>query len=171
MLSGMDGVEGCQTVKSNPVTQAIPIIMITAKSEESDIVLGIGADDDITKPFRPPELIARVKVVIRRTTAIDGVAEATERLVVKQGRSILRAHRWTRTSSRSSCWSSTTGGQPPVAPASSVSTDYSVVIGTVCIDQNFPCSFSTKMRTNRAVAGTSTWMHASPLDRSGIEIA
>ena len=119
MLSGMDGVEGCQAVKSNPVTQAIPIIMITAKSEESDIVLGIGADDDITKPFRPPELIARVKVVIRRTTAIDGVAEATERLVVKQGRSILRAHRWTRTSSRSRYWSSTTGGQPPVAPASS----------------------------------------------------
>lgn len=81
MLPGMDGVEVCRAVKSNPVTQAIPIIMITAKSEESDIVLGlgIGADDYITKPFSPRELIARVKVVIRRATAVDGV-DAKERV-------------------------------------------------------------------------------------------
>lgn len=68
MLPGMDGVEVCRQVKSDPVTRAIPIIMVTAKSEESDIVLGlgIGADDYITKPFSPRELIARVKVVLRR---------------------------------------------------------------------------------------------------------
>jgi two-component system phosphate regulon response regulator PhoB len=68
MLPGMDGVEVCRQVKSDPVTRAIPVIMVTAKSEESDIVLGlgIGADDYITKPFSPKELLARVKVVLRR---------------------------------------------------------------------------------------------------------
>ncbi|MBK8100482.1 MAG: response regulator [Planctomycetes bacterium] len=68
MLPGMDGVEVCRQVKSDPVTRAIPLVMVTAKSEESDIVLGlgIGADDYITKPFSPRELIARVKVVLRR---------------------------------------------------------------------------------------------------------
>lgn len=68
MLPGMDGVEVCRQVKGDPVTRAIPIIMLTAKGEESDVVLGLGmgADDYITKPFSPRELIARVKVVLRR---------------------------------------------------------------------------------------------------------
>lgn len=68
MLPGMDGVEVCRQVKSDPVTRSIPIVMVTAKGEESDIVLGlgIGADDYITKPFSPRELVARVKVVLRR---------------------------------------------------------------------------------------------------------
>jgi two-component system alkaline phosphatase synthesis response regulator PhoP len=68
MLPGMDGVEVCRQVKADPVTRAIPIVMVTAKSEESDIVLGlgIGADDYITKPFSPRELVARIKVVLRR---------------------------------------------------------------------------------------------------------
>jgi two-component system alkaline phosphatase synthesis response regulator PhoP len=68
MLPGMDGLEVCRQVKSDPVTCPIPIIMVTAKGEESDVVLGlgIGADDYITKPFSPRELIARVKVVLRR---------------------------------------------------------------------------------------------------------
>jgi DNA-binding response OmpR family regulator len=68
MLPGMDGVEVCRQVKTDPVTRNIPVIMVTAKSEESDIVLGlgIGADDYITKPFSPRELVARVKVVLRR---------------------------------------------------------------------------------------------------------
>ncbi len=68
MLPGMDGVEVCRQVKSDPVTRAIPLIMVTAKGEESDVVLGLGlgADDYITKPFSPRELVARVKVVLRR---------------------------------------------------------------------------------------------------------
>ncbi len=68
MLPGMDGVEVCRQVKGDPVTRAIPVIMVTAKAEESDIVLGlgIGADDYIAKPFSPKELVARVKVVLRR---------------------------------------------------------------------------------------------------------
>jgi DNA-binding response OmpR family regulator len=82
MLPGMDGVEVCRQVKSDPVTRAIPIIMVTAKSEESDIVLGlgIGADDYITKPFSPRELVARVKVVLRRGPLRDQ-SGAGERIV------------------------------------------------------------------------------------------
>lgn len=68
MLPGMDGVEVCRQVKNDPVTRAIPVIMVTAKAEESDVVLGLGmgADDYLSKPFSPKELIARVKVVLRR---------------------------------------------------------------------------------------------------------
>jgi len=68
MLPGMDGIEICRTLKTDSATRSISIIMVTAKGEESDIVLGlgIGADDYVLKPFRPRELIARVKSVLRR---------------------------------------------------------------------------------------------------------
>jgi DNA-binding response OmpR family regulator len=68
MLPGLDGVEVCRRVKSDPVTRHIPIIMVTAKGEESDVVLGLGlgADDYVTKPFSPKELLARIRVVLRR---------------------------------------------------------------------------------------------------------
>lgn len=68
MLPGMDGLDVCRELKADSRTQAIPVIMVTAKGEESDIVLGlgIGADDYVTKPFSPKELIARVKAVLRR---------------------------------------------------------------------------------------------------------
>jgi len=69
MLPGMQGMELCRTLKSDDTTSSIPIIMLTAKSEELDKVLGLemGADDYITKPFSPRELIARVNAVLRRT--------------------------------------------------------------------------------------------------------
>ena len=69
MLPGMQGMELCRTLKSDDTTASIPIIMLTAKSDELDKVLGLemGADDYITKPFSPRELIARVKAVLRRT--------------------------------------------------------------------------------------------------------
>lgn len=68
LLPGQDGIEVCRRLKTDPVTQTIPIIMVSAKDDESDVVLGlgVGADDYITKPFRPKELIARVKAVLRR---------------------------------------------------------------------------------------------------------
>ena len=68
MLPGMDGLELCRILKSKPQTQSIPIIMITAKSTEADIVVGLelGADDYIVKPFRTRELVARVKSILRR---------------------------------------------------------------------------------------------------------
>lgn len=68
MLPGVDGLEVCKILKQEPVTARIPLIMLTAKGEETDIVIGLelGADDYITKPFSPRILIARIKAVLRR---------------------------------------------------------------------------------------------------------
>jgi len=69
MLPGINGLEICKTLKQNDKTRTIPIIMLTAKGTESDKVVGLelGADDYITKPFSPRELVARVKAVLRRS--------------------------------------------------------------------------------------------------------
>ncbi len=68
MLPGLDGMEICKMIKRDPKTSHIPIVMLTARSEDSDIVAGLelGADDYITKPFSPRVLIARVRAVLRR---------------------------------------------------------------------------------------------------------
>ena len=68
MLPGMDGKDVCRALKSNPLTQSIPILMLTAKTEEVDRVIGfeLGADDYVTKPFSPRELVLRVKAILRR---------------------------------------------------------------------------------------------------------
>ncbi len=68
MLPGLDGLEVSKRFKGNPELQHIPIIMLTAKGEEADVVTGLelGADDYVTKPFSPRVLLARVKAVIRR---------------------------------------------------------------------------------------------------------
>jgi len=68
MLPGMDGLEVARTIRGNPSTKEIPIIMLTAKGEEADIVAGLelGADDYVTKPFSPRVLLARVRAVLRR---------------------------------------------------------------------------------------------------------
>jgi DNA-binding response OmpR family regulator len=70
MMPGIDGLEVCRRLRSDTRTAAIPIIMLTAKSAESDRVVGLelGADDYVTKPFSPRELAARVKAVLRRTS-------------------------------------------------------------------------------------------------------
>jgi len=69
MLPGIDGLEVCRFLRSDNRTSRIPIVMLTAKSAESDRIVGLelGADDYITKPFSPRELTARVKAVLRRT--------------------------------------------------------------------------------------------------------
>ena len=68
MLPGIDGFEVCRILKSKEVLANIPIIMLTAKSQETDKIVGLelGADDYMTKPFSPRELIARVKAILRR---------------------------------------------------------------------------------------------------------
>ncbi len=68
MLPDMDGLDVCKQLKSNDAYKDIPIIMLTAKGEETDKIIGLelGADDYITKPFSPKELIARVRAVLRR---------------------------------------------------------------------------------------------------------
>lgn len=73
MLPGLDGVEVCKKMKQSELTEQIPIIMLTAKSTETDKVLGleIGADDYLTKPFSIRELLARIKVVLKRTQTVS----------------------------------------------------------------------------------------------------
>jgi len=68
MLPGMDGFDVCKQLKNDVRTAHIPIVMLTVKGEESDIVVGLelGADDYITKPFSPKVLLARIKAVLRR---------------------------------------------------------------------------------------------------------
>ena len=71
MLPGIDGIEVCRLLKADSKTSSIPIIMLTAKGEESDVVSGleVGADDYMTKPFSPRELIARIRAILRRHKA------------------------------------------------------------------------------------------------------
>ena len=68
LLPGIDGLDVCRQLRSDPETRDVPIIMVTAKREESDVVLGLGlgADDYVQKPFSPRELVARVRAVLRR---------------------------------------------------------------------------------------------------------
>ena len=68
MLPGLDGLEVCRQLKKDPKTAGVPILMVTAKDEESDVVTGLelGADDYVVKPFRMKELIARVRAALRR---------------------------------------------------------------------------------------------------------
>lgn len=91
MLPGLDGLEVCRSLKGKPPTQDLPIIMVTAKGEEADIVAGLelGADDYITKPFSPRILIARVKAVLRRReTALkdEGATLTFDNLTINPGR-------------------------------------------------------------------------------------
>ncbi len=73
MLPEVDGLEVCKTLRRDPATSSIPIIMLTAKAAEIDRVLGLelGADDYVTKPFSPRELILRVKSLLRRRLPTD----------------------------------------------------------------------------------------------------
>lgn len=70
MLPLTSGVEVCRQIRRNPKTRDVPIIMLTARGEESDKVRGLnaGADDYLTKPFSPTELVARIRAVMRRTS-------------------------------------------------------------------------------------------------------
>lgn len=69
MMPGMDGNELCRAIRSNPATANLPVIMLTAKSDDVDKIasLELGADDYITKPFNPRELVARVRALLRRS--------------------------------------------------------------------------------------------------------
>jgi DNA-binding response OmpR family regulator len=97
MLPHVDGLEVCRVVRSNEATAAIPIIMLTARAEESERIVGLelGADDYLAKPFSPNELVARVRALLRRThrgtapeiktLAYGPIALDTERHIVSSG--------------------------------------------------------------------------------------
>ena len=79
MVPQLNGWEVCRRLKSETETRAIPIIMVTGRVEEGDKVLGfeLGADDYVTKPFSPRELVARVRAVVRRARHDDGAEKKT----------------------------------------------------------------------------------------------
>ena len=79
MLPGISGVEWARRLKKEPIYRDIPIILLTARGEEEDKVRGleIGADDYMTKPFSPKELVARIRAVLRRSGKIQGQAQIT----------------------------------------------------------------------------------------------
>lgn len=78
MLPETSGLDVCRAVRNDPALASLPVIMLTAKSEEVDVITGIelGADDYITKPFSPRQLVARVGAVLRRARRSDGAAPA-----------------------------------------------------------------------------------------------
>lgn len=77
MIPGIDGLEVCKEIKRGPQTRDIPVIILTARGEEIDRIVGLelGADDYVVKPFSPRELILRIKAVLRRTPAEIPVPE------------------------------------------------------------------------------------------------
>jgi len=79
MLPGKSGVQFAKELRANERTKALPILMLTAKSEEADKVLGLdsGADDYVTKPFSPKELVARVRAMLRRQMPIEDTGPLT----------------------------------------------------------------------------------------------
>ncbi|MBZ0154813.1 MAG: response regulator [Alphaproteobacteria bacterium] len=80
MLPGIQGLELCRIIRNDPSLSRIPIVMLTAKGEEVDRIIGLemGADDYLSKPFSPRELVARIKAVLRRMEMRKEPAEATE---------------------------------------------------------------------------------------------
>jgi len=90
LLPTVDGLEVCRRLKMDPRTQHIPILMLTAKSEEADVVTGLelGGEDYVTKPFSPRVLVARVKAVLRRRSkesSDDEAAVTVHDLVIHPG--------------------------------------------------------------------------------------
>ena len=77
MLPGIDGLSICQQLRADPKTRSIPLMILSAKEEESDIVIGLslGADDYLAKPFSPREMLARVKALLRRANTSRSVAD------------------------------------------------------------------------------------------------
>lgn len=95
MLPDIDGLEVCRRLKQSEDTRTIPIVMVTAKGEEADIVAGIelGADDYVTKPFSPRVLMARLRNVLRRSGAQDEPEAKPDRLTLIDGRLVIDTDR------------------------------------------------------------------------------
>ncbi|HHT06027.1 MAG TPA: response regulator transcription factor [Hydrogenispora sp.] len=95
MLPGIDGMEICRRTRQNKLTRDIPIIILTAKAEEADRVLGLesGADDYVTKPFSPRELIARIRAVLRRADKNFLEVEEKETMILGPIKMDLRQHK------------------------------------------------------------------------------
>jgi two-component system alkaline phosphatase synthesis response regulator PhoP len=93
LLPGLDGLEVCKALRRNATTAGIPIVMLTARSEDADVVTGLelGADDYLTKPFSPRVLLARIKAVLRRQQGEAEAAVGYDDIVIYPGRYEVRA--------------------------------------------------------------------------------
>jgi len=102
MLPGQNGFDVCRKIKSHPDLKHIPIMILTAKSEELDIILGLelGADDYITKPFSPKVLFSKIKALLRRSKEPDKIPQVlsfgefsleVDRYILKKGEQIISA--------------------------------------------------------------------------------
>lgn len=85
MLPDLDGLEICRRLKHDESTRQIPVVFVSAKGEEADVVTGLelGADDYITKPFSPRVLVARIRTVLRR---VEGAADSSQMITLVDGR-------------------------------------------------------------------------------------
>lgn len=97
MLPGMDGLDVIRALRGDPATRTLPVIMLTARVEETDMLIGLelGADDYITKPFSPRALVARVRAVLRRSEGepqTGSVLYAGELVIDMQRRSVRRGN-------------------------------------------------------------------------------
>ena len=92
MLPGVDGLEVCKSMKNSTQTAGIPIIMLTARAEDADVVTGLelGADDYLTKPFSPRVLLARIKAVLRRR---QGETSAEDHTIIQRGHLVIHPGR------------------------------------------------------------------------------
>lgn len=97
MLPGLSGIEVCRLLRSKPETRSVPVIMLTARGEESERVRGLatGADDYIVKPFSVPELMARVRTILRRANpeAVADSLRAGDLQLDRRTRRVLRSTR------------------------------------------------------------------------------
>jgi two-component system, OmpR family, phosphate regulon response regulator PhoB len=97
MLPGISGIEVCRLIRARPETRNIPIIMLTARSEEAERVRGLatGADDYLIKPFSVPELLARIKTILRRVNpeAVAAELKAGDLLLNRSAKRVVRANR------------------------------------------------------------------------------
>ncbi len=153
MLPGLSGIELCRRLRARPETKSLPIIMLTARGEESERVRGLatGADDYIVKPFSVPELLARVKGLLRRASP--------ERLASTARSAASPAPAVRSTSGRPStgCWSSSWNIRAACSAASSCSTasgaatSISTSVPWMCTsDACASCSIPAASRTRSA---------------------
>lgn len=91
MLPGLDGIEVCKRIQQE---RAVPVLMLTARSEEADMLVGlaVGADDYMTKPFSPRELVARIRTILRRVDRVSGETSRIGGVEIDEARRIIRCN-------------------------------------------------------------------------------